>query len=164
VNDEQNQRLQDWVAQAITPRRTLVDLFGGSGNLSARLAPQMTITHCVDSFAPQVAPPGTPEKMKFHRMSVLSWLLRNKIPLTPASAILDPPREGLGKEVAEIIASIERLGIDEVVAVGCDPDSWARDLKRFVDRGWIFVRGATIDLFPHTPHIESVGLLRRSVR
>jgi len=61
--------------------------------------------------------------------------------------------------------SLERLGVSELVAVGCDPDAWARDLSRFIRwtgrRQWRLERLAVLDLFPQTPHVESLALLRR---
>jgi 23S rRNA (uracil1939-C5)-methyltransferase len=78
----------------------------------------------------------------------------------PRAAVLYPPREGLAGDAHEIVCAIEALGVSQVIAVGCDPDSWARDVAKFVRRGWTLERVATLDLFPQTPHVESIGVLR----
>jgi len=78
----------------------------------------------------------------------------------PASAILDPPREGLAEQITPIEKALRALRVTEVVAVGCDPDAWARDLSRWIRRGWRFERAAVLDLFPQTPHVEAMALLK----
>ncbi len=184
IHDEQNEKLKKWVAAAITPGGDLLDLFGGSGNLSLELAASMRSIDCVDVSAPAQAPEGTPANYRFHREATLAWLARQTESTSPGtdltatgkgadeatgaatrsvcrSAILDPPREGLAQEFSEIAAHLERLGVNELVAVGCDPDAWARDISRFARRGWRLERAAALDFFPQTPHVESVGLLRR---
>jgi 23S rRNA (uracil1939-C5)-methyltransferase len=79
-----------------------------------------------------------------------------------ASAILDPPRAGLGKHFDAIASSLEKLGVQKGVAVGCDPDSWLRDLSKWLNRGWKLERVALFDLFPQTYHLESVALIVRT--
>jgi tRNA/tmRNA/rRNA uracil-C5-methylase (TrmA/RlmC/RlmD family) len=162
VHDEQNEKLRGWVGGALTKGRRLFDLFGGDGNLSLPIAREMTAVECVDTGSPREAPAGAPAGFRFDRSSVLPWLLRQSV-ARPTSVILDPPREGLGDGFAEIASSLERLGADELVAVGCDPDAWARDVSRFLKRGWRLERAAALDLFPQTPHVESLALLRRGL-
>ncbi len=172
----------DSVASSSSERRPteLLDLYGGGGNLSRALTGRFSRIDCVDVGAPKVRPDGTPANLFFHPHPTDKWLFRklraDGIRLedytqpgssatgrsaTVRAAIIDPPREGLGQEGTEIIASLEALGVREVVAVGCDPDSWARDLSRFVKRGWKLERAAVLDLFPQTPHVESLGFLTR---
>ena len=164
VNDEQNANLREWVSRMISPEREIFDLYGGSGNLSLGLASRMKLIHCVDMSSPSEAPEGTPVHFRFHKKAVLAWLreqTRNskKSNSQSRSAILDPPREGLGKEFEEIADALEKLGVHQIIAVGCDPDAWARDLSKFLARGWKLENAAVLDFFPQTPHVESVGVL-----
>ena len=165
VNDEQNKKLQAWIQTHLTPGRVLYDLFGGNGNLSQPLATFATEVHSVDVGAPRQPPADTPPNMNFHRADVLPWLVRQAESFkqrrsSPASAIIDPPREGLGLVVSEIATSLEALGVDEIIAVGCDPDSWAKDVSKFTRRNWKLQKAALLDFFPQTVHVESVALLR----
>ncbi len=172
VNDEQNARLRDWVSEHLTPDRHLYDLFGGAGNLSWSLAERMSRIDCVDTGSPgaQGRPADAPKNLLFHRADVAQWLKgeTRKIERIPeldrtraTSAILDPPREGCGPKITSIVESMKKLHCDEILAVGCDPDSWARDVGRWVRHGFEPVRLAFFDFFPQTPHLESVALLRR---
>ena len=159
IHDEQNTLLQKWVTDAISPGRTVYDLFGGSGNFAQLLAQTAQTVHCVDTSALA----GTEGKVRFHRGGVFPWLLKQPAPApgaAPASAVVDPPREGLGPDFPEIEASLRRLGVNEVVAVGCDANAWAHDVSRFLKKGWRLERVAALDLFPQTPHLEALALLR----
>lgn len=73
-------------------------------------------------------------------------------------AICDPPRTGLGEEgVVGIVQPRPRA----IAYVSCDPASFARDVRHFIEHGYRLERATPVDLFPQTFHIETVGLLRR---
>ena len=76
--------------------------------------------------------------------------------LRPDVITVDPPRKGLAEEV---IASVARMGPARVVYVSCDPATLGRDVARFAGRGYRAVRAAAVDMFPGTPHVETVVLL-----
>lgn len=73
-----------------------------------------------------------------------------------ATVVLDPPRAGAGREVVEGIA---RLSPAQVVYVACDPVAFARDVGFFASHGWRLESLRAFDLFPHTHHLEAIGLL-----
>lgn len=162
VHDEQNQKLKAWIEEVISPSNVLYDLYGGSGNLSLPLVSRFSEVHCVDLGSLRERPSDVPDHFFYHRSPVLPWLLKQKPPVgKKAVAILDPPREGLGKEFNPIAERLEGFGVSEIISVGCDPDAWARDLSRWQKRGWRLDRLAIVDLFPQTHHVESVGRLLR---
>jgi hypothetical protein len=169
VHDEQNEKLRGWITEVVPVSVLLFDLFGGSGNLSLPLMSKAQEIHCVDLSVPHLRPPELPAHFRFHRSSVLPWLLRQKsVDFSTAgtrrgyvTAILDPPRVGLAQDFSEIAGALEGLGVQTLVSVGCDPDAWCRDLSRWIKRGWKFEKMMVIDLFPQTAHVESVGYLTR---
>ena len=69
--------------------------------------------------------------------------------------ILDPPREGAGKDVVQEIA---RIAPRTLVYVACDPAALARDTAYLAENGYVLERIRAFDLFPMTHHIESVAL------
>ena len=77
----------------------------------------------------------------------------------PDVCILDPPRSG---STEEFIDSLTALSPRRVVYVSCGPDSLARDLKVFQDRGYQAVEAQPVDLFPYTDHVETVVSLSRN--
>jgi 23S rRNA (uracil1939-C5)-methyltransferase len=74
--------------------------------------------------------------------------------------VVDPPRAGLaGKALRRTGA----LGASRLVYVSCNPTTLAGDIKVLRDDyGYELVRCTPVDMFPHTPHIESVSLLRQA--
>jgi 23S rRNA (uracil1939-C5)-methyltransferase len=78
------------------------------------------------------------------------------------AVVLDPPREGCDPSVVDRLLS-ER-GPTRAVYVSCDPESLARDLVRITRRGYAIASMQPVDMFPHTPHIETVVVLDRTTR
>jgi tRNA/tmRNA/rRNA uracil-C5-methylase (TrmA/RlmC/RlmD family) len=73
--------------------------------------------------------------------------------------VLDPPRDGAGKEA---IAHIARLAPRSIVYVACDPAALARDTAYLADHSYSLVKLRAFDLFPMTHHIECVALYTRA--
>ena len=55
----------------------------------------------------------------------------------------------------------DRLGLDRLVYVSCEPSTHARDITSLVRGGYRVRRAAIVDMFPQTYHIESIALLER---
>ena len=76
----------------------------------------------------------------------------------PDVLVLDPPRDGINpKALGKLIA----LGAPKIVYVSCKPTSLARDLIAFQEEGYQVTDLRFHDMFPRTPHIETVCLLER---
>jgi 23S rRNA (uracil1939-C5)-methyltransferase len=73
------------------------------------------------------------------------------------TVILDPPRSG----ALALVPVLEKSDAERIVYVSCDPATLARDLKLLAVGGWCPERVVALDLFPQTPHVETVCLLRR---
>jgi 23S rRNA (uracil1939-C5)-methyltransferase len=69
--------------------------------------------------------------------------------------VVDPPRTGISKEAMEAIA---HYGASRVVYVSCDPPTMARDARRLLDAGYGLESIEGFDLFPNTPHVETLGV------
>lgn len=164
VNDEQNIHLQNWVKNNIGSADLLLDLYGGAGNLSRQLTSQFNEIHCVDTNVPTDKPLELPESFSFYRASVVWWLQNAPQNKNFSSAvILDPPREGLGVDFAQIeFALSQKFDPETIVLVGCDADSFARDTLRFTQKGYSLTRIGVLDLFPQTPHVESLAVFKKT--
>jgi tRNA/tmRNA/rRNA uracil-C5-methylase (TrmA/RlmC/RlmD family) len=170
VNDEQNAKLKHWIGQQLVSRQPIFDLYGGSGNLSRDFAAQGIQVHCVDLSAPETAQADSPPALELHRADVLPWLKQRITdikfqrlpgPAPACTVIIDPPRGGLGDDFDAIVERLEFFNAREIVAVGCKTDSWARDIARFIARGWHLRKVAAFDFFPHTTHLETTAYLNR---
>jgi tRNA/tmRNA/rRNA uracil-C5-methylase (TrmA/RlmC/RlmD family) len=70
--------------------------------------------------------------------------------------VLDPPRGGLAKGVADVIV---RRAPRRLVYVSCDAATFARDLKLLQRGGYGLGELRVFDLFPMTEHVEIVAFL-----
>jgi 23S rRNA (uracil1939-C5)-methyltransferase len=78
----------------------------------------------------------------------------------PDVVVVDPPRAGLSPKA---LRRLGRLGAPRLVYVSCNPTTLAGNLKELVrDFGYRPTRVRPVDMFPHTPHVESVSVLERS--
>ena len=69
--------------------------------------------------------------------------------------VLDPPREGAGREV---VAAMVALKTRAIIYVACDPAALARDTTYLSSAGYEIAKVRAFDLFPMTHHIETVAL------
>jgi 23S rRNA (uracil1939-C5)-methyltransferase len=69
--------------------------------------------------------------------------------------IIDPPRTGVSREALDGVVG---LRADRLVYVSCDVATLARDARRLVDAGYRLDRVDAFDLFPNTPHVETVAV------
>ena len=72
---------------------------------------------------------------------------------TQTTLIIDPPREGMDKSVAEAIAESD---IPRIFYISCDPATLTRDLKIILSKGKRHIRHVRLfDMFPRTARFET---------
>jgi 23S rRNA (uracil1939-C5)-methyltransferase len=76
-----------------------------------------------------------------------------------ATIIVDPPRSGMSREALD---GAVRLTPGRIVYVSCDVATLARDARRLLDAGYSVTGADAFDLFPNTPHVETIVLFDRS--
>ena len=86
-----------------------------------------------------------------------------KRPLVPAelksfaAVVFDPPRQGADMQARELAASSVPL----VVAVSCNPGTFARDAATLVHGGYRLLEVVPVDQFRYSAHIEIVARLEK---
>ena len=75
----------------------------------------------------------------------------------PDVIITDPPRAGMHPDV---VKTILRAAPDRIVYVSCNPATQARDLQD-LDEQYKVIEVQPVDMFPHTPHVENVVLVKK---
>lgn len=75
------------------------------------------------------------------------------------TVIVDPPRTGMSPKALEAV-----LGAlaPRIVYVSCDVATLARDSRKIVDAGYTIERADAFDMFPNTPHVETVVVFSKS--
>lgn len=79
-------------------------------------------------------------------------------PPKETSVLIDPPRKGCS---VDFLNQLFAFGPSRVVYVSCNPATQMRDLKSFLEYGYIIERIQPFDLFPQTRHLECVITLSR---
>ena len=155
------------VLDAVLSDGDIVDLYAGVGLFSIALAAggRTSITAVEGDRASgadlqrNAGPFG--EAMTLSLESVESYLTSAPSAGDRAMTIVvDPPRTGIS---AEALASMSGLHAARVVYVSCDPATLARDARKLLDAGYGLSRIEAFDLFPNTPHVESVAVFDRRI-
>jgi 23S rRNA (uracil1939-C5)-methyltransferase len=67
--------------------------------------------------------------------------------------VMDPPRGGMDKKALRHLLDLRP---PRFIYVSCNPSTLARDAQDLLEKGYRPTQIQTVDLFPHTYHIESV--------
>jgi 23S rRNA (uracil1939-C5)-methyltransferase len=70
--------------------------------------------------------------------------------------IMDPPRAGSTEEFLRAAAALKPA---RIVYVSCNPQTQIRDVEILEKLGYFTVLVQPVDMFPHTPHIETIALI-----
>lgn len=153
--------LVELVLAAVPPSAELVaDLFSGCGTFTLPLAQRGHRVHALEGFSGAVAALETAKRQNDvgARISVERRDLERR-PLTAEeleggqAVVFDPPRAGAKAQSHEIAAS----SVPCVVAVSCNPTTFARDARTLVSGGYRLEEVTPVDQFPWTSHLELVA-------
>jgi tRNA/tmRNA/rRNA uracil-C5-methylase (TrmA/RlmC/RlmD family) len=140
-----------------------LDLYGGVGLFSAAILDAVGPTGHVDLIeGSKVATADAARNFaSFSNITIATGDVAKLLPRITAAdvVVLDPPRDGAGKET---VAHIARLAPRAIVYVACDPAALARDTAYLADHSYSLVKVRAFDLFPMTHHIECVALYARA--
>lgn len=78
--------------------------------------------------------------------------------IKPDIIVVDPPRKGCSEELLNIMA---KMNPQKIVYISCDPATLARDVKILTELGYNTDKAFPVDMFPRTPHVETIVLLQR---
>jgi tRNA/tmRNA/rRNA uracil-C5-methylase (TrmA/RlmC/RlmD family) len=141
----------------------VLDLYGGVGLFSAAIVEAVGPTGHVDLIeGSKVATADAARNFAaFSNITIATGDVAKLLPRITAAdvVVLDPPRDGAGKEA---VAHIARLAPRAIVYVACDPAALARDTAYLADHRYSLVKVRAFDLFPMTHHIECVALYARA--
>ena len=168
VNAAINARLvQDAVALAgAWQPQQLLDLFCGIGNFSLALASTgwrvqgyEAVGSAIERATANADRNGLSSRCEFH----VRDLYHAESAELPAAKLwlLDPPRSGAGPMLPSWLETGLAQGLEGVIYVSCNPSTFASDARVFADNGLHLERVGIYDMFPHTNHVETLGLFSR---
>ncbi len=140
----------------------VVDLYAGTGLFSATAA----VARAAVVTAVEGDPSGAADlaanaaacggSVRAVHQSVESFVAQSRD--VPGVVLVDPPRTGMTKEA---LHGTIALAAPRVVYVSCDVATLARDARTLVDHGYRISSATAFDLFPNTPHVETVAVFDR---
>ena len=151
------------VLEKVGTAKRAADLFSGIGTFALRLAEQTAVT-AVDGWGPAVEAlthaarhtpglkPVTVEKRDLSGHPLLSNELNGF-----DTVVFDPPRAGAKEQTYELATS----EVKTIVAVSCNPATFARDAEILINGGYKLVDVTPVDQFKWTAHVELVGHFQR---
>jgi hypothetical protein len=151
------------VTEALAGCRRVADLFCGIGPFALRLA-EAAAVRAFDSDKAAVAA-LTRAHHKTRGLKPVEAARRDlfREPLTVHELtgldglVFDPPRAGAEAQAREIA----RSRVATVVAVSCEPKTFARDAGILIAGGYRLAAVTPVDQFAFSTHVELVGVFRR---
>jgi 23S rRNA (uracil1939-C5)-methyltransferase len=162
------------VLDAVPPDVPVLDLYAGAGLFSLPLARRGHRVTAVEANRTAVGDGEASLRASRIPTGQCEFVAKPVSTFTPAFAnrlrrgrpapavpvvILDPPREGCEAVVLDNVFG--DIGPATAVYVSCNPETLARDLARIVRHRYTIGSLQPVDMFPHTPHIETVVTLTR---
>ena len=151
------------VTEHVGKTKRVADLFAGIGTFALRLAEKARVT-AADSEAAAIKAlqAGAAKASGLKQIEAIPRDLFRR-PLVASelkvfdAVVFDPPRQGAEAQARELAKS----GVKTIVAVSCDPATFARDVKCLVSGGYRLEGVTPVDQFRWSHHVEVVGVLRR---
>jgi len=165
VNHDQAARIYRLVREwaALGQEETAVDLYCGIGGIALHLARDagrvlgIELAEEAIRNARDNARMNGLENCSFWSGDAADLALELSSQVPPGSVIVvNPPRTGCD---AEVLDSLVGLAPRNLIYVSCNPETLARDLARLDEQGYRVEKLQPVDMFPQTPHVETVVLL-----
>eukprot|EP00026_Physarum_polycephalum_P003645 Phypoly_transcript_03658.p1 GENE.Phypoly_transcript_03658~~Phypoly_transcript_03658.p1 ORF type:complete len:466 (+),score=56.83 Phypoly_transcript_03658:994-2391(+) len=165
VNREANLAMVDKALELldVQPTETVLDLFCGVGNFTLPLAKLAKSVVGIELGKQMVQNAGLNAKRNnLHNCEFVEADLitgNNLLDLLAGKKfdkiLIDPPRSGAFELAKGPLAS---LGAKKIVYVSCNPSTMARDACELLTQGYEVKKIGVVNMFPHTSHVESIGL------
>ncbi len=149
----------------LTWKETVFDLYCGTGTIALYLSRYARKVIGVESLEPAVK--DARENAARNHIRNCEFVLGKAEETAPKLlsagekadvVVVDPPRKGCQ---AGLLEAMIKLKPARIIYVSCNPASLARDLGYLARRGYRVSEVQPVDMFPHTPHVETVCLLER---
>lgn len=165
ASPEAQKRLQAEVLAGLEGVGAVADLFCGLGTYAVPLAKAGHEVMALESDGGMVGMlrqlaqrPAMQGRLTVVQRDLFALPLRTEELKSVAGVAINPPRAG-AKTQSEHLAKSPT--VQKIVMVSCNPASFARDAAALQAGGFALTRLVPIDQFPHTTHLEVVGVFAR---
>jgi 23S rRNA (uracil1939-C5)-methyltransferase len=145
--------------------KVVFDLYCGTGTIGQIAAPRARKVIGVELIEEAVE--SANENAKLNGLNNCTFIpgdvakVIQTIKEKPDIIILDPPRSGVHPVALDYVI---KFNAPEIIYVSCNPKSLVENLKVLVHREYNVEKVILMDMFPHTPHVETVVLLRKKAQ
>lgn len=161
LNIEQAKQLYETAVSKIDPCDVLAEAYCGIGAMSMMAAGKagqiVGIENVPDAIrdAKVNAAANHITNCEFICADAAEGLLKTAMRLPVDTLLADPPRSGMDRNMIEAVLKVHPR---KIIYVSCNPATLARNLKE-LKRAYHVVTVIPFDLFPNTPHVESITVL-----
>jgi len=161
---EGERAIQQAVLEGVGPSKRVADLYAGSGALTLPVAAAGRHVYAADRGAEAIASldagarrGGLGPQIKAEARDLNRRPLAGEELEAFDAVVFDPPREGAAEQARALALS----GVKRVVAVSCNPATFARDAGFLIAGGYTLRQVLPVDQFLWSPHLELVATFER---
>ncbi|WP_301048886.1 23S rRNA (uracil(1939)-C(5))-methyltransferase RlmD [Lactobacillus intestinalis] len=167
INSLQTPRLYNLAIEKanLKPDDVVIDAYSGIGTIGLSVAKHVKAVRGMEVIKPAVEDANA--NAKLNGITNAEYVVGKAEEVMPRWAneglktdviFVDPPRKGL---TPEFIDAAVKTNPKKIVYISCNPATQVRDLQLFREQGYDFNEISPVDMFPQTPHVESVAVLER---
>ena len=144
--------------------RTIIDAFSGTGTIAMILSKDVKKVIGIESVESSVnAGNLTVKENDIENVTLINGKVEKVLPdilkkEDIGGIIFDPPRRGIDERT---LRSVIKNKIEKIVYISCNPATFARDCRILTENGYKLEKVGAVDMFPQTPHVETVALLSK---
>lgn len=137
--------------------KVVFDLYSGTGSIGQLMAEKAKKVYGIEIIEEAVV--AANENARLNGLDNCEFIAGDvkdtvkSLDVKPDLIIVDPPRPGIHKQAIKDICD---FGAKEIVYISCNPKTLVDDLKDFIGYGYMPEKVKCMDMFPNTPHLESV--------
>ena len=142
--------------------KVLFDLYSGTGTIGQVMASAAKQVYGIELIEEAVV--AANQNAKLNGLDNCEFIAGDvakvvkNLDAKPDLIVVDPPRPGVHKDA---IKDISGFGANEIVYISCNPRTLVLDLKGFEAYGYKVEKVKLMDMFPNTPHCETVVKLKK---
>ena len=146
-----------------TKDKVIFDLYSGTGTIAQILAPKAKKVIGIEIVEEAVE--KAKENAKLNNLNNCSFIAGDVLKVVdqlndkPDIIVLDPPREGIHPKAIQKIVDYKP---ETFLYISCKPTSLKEDLPVFIANGYKVTKVQCVDMFPQTPHVETVVMMSRA--
>ena len=137
--------------------KVLFDLYSGTGTIGQVMASAAKQVYGIELIEEAVV--AANQNAKLNGLDNCEFIAGDvakvvkNLEAKPDLIVVDPPRPGVHKDA---IRDISGFGANEIVYISCNPRTLVLDLKGFEAYGYKVEKVKLMDMFPNTPHVETM--------